>query len=358
MEFSSLEYTDIHFMYGAALGNATEARRMYAAAFPNRRLPSDKVFTRTHNRLREVGSFERNRVIAGRPRAVRNVAFEEEVLQKFDFNPRTSTRAVAKQINSSASSVWRVLNKERLHPFRFQKVHSLVERDYEPRVNCARWFLQQDIIQPNFLENVLFTDESSFTREGIFNSRNSHVWALDNPHEVKVRGYQHRFSLNVWAGILGNRVIGPYILPNRLNSPTYITFLRDILPELLEDVPLANRYNIWFQHDGAPAHFGNVVTDFLNMTYRQRWIGRGGPVPWPARSPDLNPLDFFFWGHMKDLVYSTPVENEEDLVARVVAAAGAIQDDENAFIAVRRSMIERCRLCNQVEGRHFEQLLH
>ncbi|KAJ4442006.1 hypothetical protein ANN_11870 [Periplaneta americana] len=25
----------------------------------------------------------------------------------------------------------------------------------------------------------------------------------------------------------------------------------------------------------------------------ERWIGYQGPVPWPARSPDLNPLDFF-----------------------------------------------------------------
>lgn len=358
MEFTSREYRDIHFMYGSAHGNAAEARRMYAASFPNRRLPDDKVFTRVHNRLGEVNLFAGNKRNAGRPRMVRNVAFEEEVLQIFDINARTSTRAVANQLNSSASSVWRVLNAEGLHPFHLQKVHSLLPEDHEPRVNCARWFLQKDIVQPNFLENVLFTDESSFTREGIFNSRNTHVWALLNPHEITVRGYQHRFSVNIWAGILGDRVIGPYVLPNRLNSPTYVSFIRDILPELLEDVPLEIRDNIWFQHDGAPPHFGNVVRDFLDVTYRQQWIGRGGPVPWPARSPDLNPLDFFFWSRIKDLVYSTPVENEEDLVARVVAAAGAIQDDEDVFRAVRESMIRRCRLCNRVEGRHFEQLLH
>jgi hypothetical protein len=26
-------------------------------------------------------------------------------------------------------------------------------------------------------------------------------------------------------------------------------------------------------------------------------------VAWPARSPDLNPLDFFLWGCMKSRVY-------------------------------------------------------
>ena len=48
-------------------------------------------------------------------------------------------------------------------------------------------------------------------------------------------------------------------------------------------------------HDGAPAHFSLVAREFLNATYEDRWIGRGGPHLWPARSPDLNPLDFFLW---------------------------------------------------------------
>lgn len=283
----------MHFMYGLASGNAVEARRLYAASFPNRQLPSDKLFTRVHNRLRDVGSFTINRRDAGRPRTVRNVGFEEQVLQMFERNPRLSTRAVSHDINYSASSVWRVLHGEGLHPFHLQKVHSLLEQDHEHRVNCARWFLQQDIFQPNFLSKVMFTDEASFTREGVFNSRNSHVWALDNPHEVFVRGYQHKFSVNVWAGILGDRVIGPYVLPNRLSSPIYLVFLRDILPGLLEDVPLEAREDYWLQHDGAPPHFGNQVRNHLNEAFGERWIGRGGPVSWPARSPDLNPLDFF-----------------------------------------------------------------
>lgn len=49
---------------------------------------------------------------------------------------------------------------------------------------------------------------------------------------------------------------------------------------------------MWYQHDGAPAHFDGEVRRHLNLIYPGRWIGRGGPVNWPARSPDLNPLDF------------------------------------------------------------------
>ena len=50
------------------------------------------------------------------------------------------------------------------------------------------------------------------------------------------------------------------------------------------------------QHDGAPAHFAVNVKEYLNEQFRQRWIGRGGPVPWPARSPDLTPMNFLSSG--------------------------------------------------------------
>jgi hypothetical protein len=32
---------------------------------------------------------------------------------------------------------------------------------------------------------------------------------------------------------------------------------------------------------------------------------------WPARSPDLNPCDFFFWGCVKDKVYNSNHRTEE-----------------------------------------------
>ncbi|PRD19263.1 UNVERIFIED_CONTAM: hypothetical protein NCL1_57865 [Trichonephila clavipes] len=59
---------------------------------------------------------------------------------------------------------------------------------------------------------------------------------------------------------------------------------------------------MWFQHDGAPARFSADVRSALDTAYPGRWIGRGGPVNWPARSPDLSCIYFFLWGHMKSLV--------------------------------------------------------
>ncbi|GBM81581.1 hypothetical protein AVEN_82167-1 [Araneus ventricosus] len=37
--------------------------------------------------------------------------------------------------------------------------------------------------------------------------------------------------------------------------------------------------------------------------------GRSGPIAWPPRSPDVTPLDFCFWGYVKDKVYSCEIRD-------------------------------------------------
>jgi hypothetical protein len=60
---------------------------------------------------------------------------------------------------------------------------------------------------------------------------------------------------------------------------------------------------MWYIHDGAPEHFSHAVWDVLSNTYHDRWIGRGGHTAWPpCFMPDLNPSDFYLWGHLKALV--------------------------------------------------------
>jgi len=56
-----------------------------------------------------------------------------------------------------------------------------------------------------------------------------------------------------------------------------------------------------FMQYGAPLHFSCFVTDVLNERFPDAWIGRGGPIPWTPRSPDLSPLDFSCGGTLRIL---------------------------------------------------------
>lgn len=166
---------------------------------------------------------------------------------------------------------------------------------------------------------------------------------------------QNRWSLNVWGGILGHRVIGPFFIEGNLNANKYAEFLQDHLEDLLEDVPLGARRRMWLQHDGAPAHSSALVREWLTRNFEGRWIGRHGPVLWPARSPDLTPLDYFLWGHVKTVVYSTTPTTPDDMKNRIRNCFRTITPD--TLRRVQESFWNRIELCAQNYGGHFEHLL-
>ena len=167
--FSNEEMADIHFMYGRANGNACRAARFYHEAFPERRQPDSRVFTRSHQRLRETGAFTTNLRIPGRPRTVSTPQVEERVLQSVDENPGTSTRRIAAAENVSQTTVWRILREQQLYPYHVQRVQALGENDFQPRVAFSQWILTKCGEDPQFLCNILFTDEAGFTRDGVVN---------------------------------------------------------------------------------------------------------------------------------------------------------------------------------------------
>ena len=196
---------------------------MYQERFPNRNHPQHTTFARLYHRLREDGSL-RPRCIGGRPRQTRTPAFEEEVLERVSNDPSTSTLAIAHATCWNQSSVLQVLQEQNLHAYHLQKVQGLGPNDLAPRVRFVRWFLQRSIVNPAFPAQVLFTDEACFTRDGYFNSRNSNIWDDENPHAVFIRVHQARLNVNIWGGILGDYLLGPVIIPDRLNGATYLQF--------------------------------------------------------------------------------------------------------------------------------------
>ena len=101
-----------------------------------------------------------------------------------------------------------------------------------------------------------------------------------------------------------NRLVGPDVLPNRLNAAQYLDFLNNVVEGQLDvEVPLGERVRMWYLHDGAPPHFARPVTEWLNTHFPDQYVGRNGPVAWPPRLPDLNACDFSMWSWMKQLVY-------------------------------------------------------
>jgi len=102
---------------------------------------------------------------------------------------------------------------------------------------------------------------------------------------------------------------------------------------------------MYFQHDGAPPHYTNRVRELLNKLFPNRWLGRGGPVAWPPRSPDLTPLDYCLWGHMKTLVNETKVDSRAARPRRVFAAAEQIKNHPHNIACATGSLKIRAENC-------------
>ena len=152
-------------------------------------------------------------------------------------------------------------------------------------------------------------------------------------------------------------LIGPAIVEDRMTGDSYLHFLRNDLPELLEEVPLDTRLHMYLQHDGASIHYTRMVIQHLNNTYPNRWIGRGSLIHWSARSPDLTPLDFCLWGWLKGEVYCTKVDICADLVARINNTCVRIKDRRHELRRATHSTLQRVHKCIEVGGGIFENLL-
>ena len=70
-------------------------------------------------------------------------------------------------------------------------------------------------------------------------------------------------------------------------------------------------------------------TSTSEQVYREKWIGRGGPLAWPAKLPDQTPLDFFILGNVKSVVYISPVNTRQELIERIFIVFNQIRQSSD-----------------------------
>ncbi|GBN05497.1 hypothetical protein AVEN_205913-1 [Araneus ventricosus] len=83
-------------------------------------------------------------------------------------------------------------------------------------------------------------------------------------------------------------------------------------------------------------------------TFQNQFIGYGGFVEWPPRSPDLTPLDFFLWGHIKGQIYATTPPTLENLRRRIADACASVTPA--MLHNVQREIQSRVRMCIVANG--------
>lgn len=97
---------------------------------------------------------------------------------------------------------------DRLHDYSFTRVQTLShQNDCRRRLKFCKWLVRRYERDPSFVNNILFTDESCFAREGPFNYKTEHYWSDRNLFLEMPRNNQNRLSVNLWAGIIDGRLV-------------------------------------------------------------------------------------------------------------------------------------------------------
>ncbi|GBO29044.1 hypothetical protein AVEN_271697-1 [Araneus ventricosus] len=152
-----------------------------------------------------------------------------------------------------------------------------------------------------FLRKIVFSDEATF----------------------HVCGHVHRHNVRVWAAE---------------NPRVYVEYERNTPKKM-------SSFN-------APPHYDNIVREFLDTTFPQRWIGRGAVMAWPPRSPDLTPLDFYLRGYVKQHVYSERINDINHLKQRITDVIHCVTPDVLTRVWGERDY--RLDACRATNGTHIE----
>jgi hypothetical protein len=133
-------------------------------------------------------------------------------------------------------------------------------------------------------KTIIWSDESKFE---LFKG-DGRRWVWRRPHEkydpeCLIPTFKSgQDGIMVWGCFTYNG-LGPLVrLEGRINAVAYIDVLDNHLLPLLDD--LGDEEDYIFQEDNAPIHTARVTTEWKDDNNIET-------LPWPAQSPDLNPIE-------------------------------------------------------------------
>lgn len=286
------------------------ARRRFCSHYNIRRLrdaPSEDLIRLWVRRFRTRSSAVNN-PRPGPSRTSRTDDNIELVANSLRDNSRQSVRKKAAALGLPKTIVHEILKKDiKLHPFKIQIVQALKPNDYNLRKTFCETMLQRF----RTVDTIFWSDEAHFHLNGSVNKQNCRYWAPkgQNPR-LKHQQPLHSPKVTVWCALSSSGIIRPYFFENHrgqaitVNGVSYRRMLNDYFLPSRREHPAYSSHT-WFQQDGATPHTSRETMALLREFFPRKLISRFGDIPWPPRSPDLTPVDFFLWGYLKSKVYDT-----------------------------------------------------
>ena len=141
--------------------------------FQCRHYPDKRLIHRWAQEFREHGTVlnlnanGKTDTYSGRPKSARSQENIDAIRDSVGRSPRKSLRRRSQERGINREATRRILVKDlQLHPYRIQINHKLTQADMEKRVAMCRWFCDKVDENPDFLDDLWFSDETHFLLSG------------------------------------------------------------------------------------------------------------------------------------------------------------------------------------------------
>lgn len=256
------------------------------------------------------------------------------VVDLIEADPENTLLDLQISTKISTSSCKTILNKKGFIYTSLIPMCRLTQQHKINRVNFANYFAHLPL---GYARPIIFSDESTIciniNKRGIWRKRGFY------PEEGFYIKESKPKSIMIWGAI------GPYGWRSKLvrvqghvNSQKYIQILDN--SNTIQYIANVWNGNCFFQQDNAPSHVSAYTRS--ELVRRFRFL-----LTWPAKSPDLSPIEQI-WSWIKRELAGKTFRTEEELFDAVEALWNSMPND---FVdEFYRSFQARCIVCMQHNG--------
>lgn len=285
----------------------------------------------------------------------------QQIKESVVRSPKKSYRRRAQELNLTPTTLLRSMKTDlKLFPYRISTHHVLKDEDKIRRMAMCQWLAEKLERSPGWLNNIWFSDEAHYHLNGAVNNHNNVFWGEDPPEQVSEK---HLKGAKVTAWMAFNPrhgLIGPYWFQDArgkavtVNSERYCEIINTFKNELGQKFTVYQKSRMWFQQDGATPHTSHNSLDLLKKIFGPRVISFRTTHEWAPHSPDLNPLDFWFWGASKGEVYANKPTTLNELKDNIEAYTANVTAE--TCRKVGQNFCLRIKACFNRRGAHIEHV--
>ena len=293
------------------------------------------------NRYQQTGSVA-DRQRPGHPR-VTTPRDDRRIRLTHLRNRFQTARATSRTLFGGRVSEKTIRNRLRANNLRCRRPYRGTVLTRRHRNNRLRWAQNRATWNQRRWNRVLFSDESRFN-VSLADGR-ARIWR--RPRErfadccVMERDPYGAGSVMIWGGICGNQKTRLLVIRNNLTARRYIddVLTPEVIPYLARHGP-----GLTFQQDNATPHTARITQNFLN-------VNGVNVLPWPAKSPDLNPIEHL-WDELGRRVRqrANPPQNVPQLERALVAEWRRLP--MRSIRRLTQSMTRRCHAVIRARGSH------